>query len=268
MLPRREWSLLADGGFPLLQCKQKMTDWKQITARIRRARTSKDPAGQLSNLYQKTRDAMVAFELAKFFETSGQNADAAKWYSAAAERFRRADWKGKAQEAAVRLGGATGEVALEAEALPAGEFALTPPPVSMPEPDLAFEQNPEALESSMAISSEIQQATESSMNNPAPSVLERKGRRRGRRGGRNRGKGSAGREAAADPNQQPTDAPVKRGALPSALFLEPTAPIPPRVTHSRAIPSLPVEPIGEPGGPSVKGRYGEPELASRSYSCA
>jgi hypothetical protein len=43
-----------------------MTDWKQITARIRRARTSKDPAGQLSNLYQKTRDAMVAFELAKF----------------------------------------------------------------------------------------------------------------------------------------------------------------------------------------------------------
>src|SRR5213080_3002573 len=79
-----------------------MTDWKQITARIRRARTSKDPAGQLSNLFQKTRDAMVAFELAKYFESSGQNADAAKWYSAAAERFRRADWKTKAQEAAVR----------------------------------------------------------------------------------------------------------------------------------------------------------------------
>src|SRR5437660_5037541 len=86
--------------------KQEMTDWKQITARIRRARTSKDPAGQLSNLFQKTRDAMVAFELAKYFESSGQNADAAKWYSAAAQRFRRADWKTKAQEAAVRLGGA------------------------------------------------------------------------------------------------------------------------------------------------------------------
>src|SRR5437016_6319870 len=95
-----------------------MTDWKQITARIRRARTSKDPAGQLSNLYQKTRDAMVAFELAKFFETSGQNADAAKWYSAAAERFRRSDWKVKAQEAAVRLGGAPGEIPLEAGAPP------------------------------------------------------------------------------------------------------------------------------------------------------
>ena len=81
-----------------------MADWKQITARIRRARTGKDPVGQLSNLYEKTRDAMVAFELARYFETSDQNPEAAKWYLAAAERFRRADWKTKAQEAAVRLG--------------------------------------------------------------------------------------------------------------------------------------------------------------------
>src|SRR5437764_13182257 len=93
----------------------KMTDWKQITARIRRARTGKDPAGQLSNLYQKTRDAMVAFELARHFETSGQNGEAAKWYSTAAERFRRADWKTKAREAAERLGGAP-ETALAAAA--------------------------------------------------------------------------------------------------------------------------------------------------------
>ena len=84
-----------------------MADWKQITARIRRARTSKDPAVQLSALYEKTHDAMAAFELAKFFETTGVNADAAKWYGVAAERFRRADWKVKAQEAAVRLGGGT-----------------------------------------------------------------------------------------------------------------------------------------------------------------
>src|SRR5260370_2549698 len=118
-----------------------MTDWKQITARIRRARISKDPAGQLSNLFQKTRDAMVAFELAKFFETSGQNADAAKWYSAAAERFRRTDWKIKAQEAAVRLGGAAGEIPLEAGAPPAGEFSLTPPPGFAPEPGLPFRQD-------------------------------------------------------------------------------------------------------------------------------
>src|SRR5467141_4429688 len=235
-----------------------MTDWKQITAR-----TSKDPAGQLSNLYQKTRDAMVAFELAKFFETSGQNADAAKWYSAAAERFRRSDWKVKAQEAAVRLGGAPGEIPLEAGAPPSDEFSLTPPPLSTPEPGLPFEQNPEALESSVAVTSEIQQAAESSVNTPASSELERKGRRRGRRGGRNRRKSSNGKEAAGAPGQHSTEAPMPRRGLPPAVFDESAEPTPPRMTHSRAIPSLPVEPIGEPGGTSVKGRYGDPGLSSR-----
>ncbi len=240
-----------------------MTDWKQITARIRRARTSKDPAGQLSNLYQKTRDAMVAFELAKFFETSGQNADAAKWYSAAAERFRRADWKIKAQEAAVRLGGTAGELPLEAAAQPTGEFALTPPPVLTPDPSLPFEQNAEALESSVAVSSEIQQAAEGSGSAPISAELERKGHRRGRRGGRNRRKGGIPREAASAPSQHSQEAPAPRRGLPPTVFADTAEPTLPRVTQSRAIPSLPVEPIGEPGGPSVKGRYGDPGLSSR-----
>ena len=241
-----------------------MTDWKQITARIRRARTSKDPAGQLSNLYQKTRDAMVAFELAKYFETSGQNADAAKWYSAAAERFRRADWKIKAQEAAVRLGGAPGELPLEAGAPPTGEFALTPPADETPEPSLPFEQNPEALESSVAVSSEIQQATESSATAPVAAEPERKSRRRGRRGGRNRRKGGVVKVAGSGAGQQSPEVPsAPRRGLPAAVFEDSAEPTPPRVTHSRAIPSLPVEPIGDPGGPSVKGRYGDPGLSSR-----
>src|SRR5215831_6603389 len=81
-----------------------MADWKQITARIRRARTGKDPAGQLTNLFSKTRDAMVAFELARYLESIGNPGDAGRWYLTAAERFRRADWKTKAQEAATRLG--------------------------------------------------------------------------------------------------------------------------------------------------------------------
>ncbi|OLD81088.1 MAG: hypothetical protein AUG46_05095 [Acidobacteria bacterium 13_1_20CM_3_58_11] len=241
-----------------------MTDWKQITARIRRARTSKDPAGQLSNLYQKTRDAMVAFELAKFFETSGQNADAAKWYSAAAERFRRSDWKVKAQEAAVRLGGAPGEIPLEAGTPPTVEFALTPSPDPTPEPDLPFEQNPEALESSVAVTSEIQQAVEGSLNTPPSSGPERKSRRRGRRGGRNRRKSNTGKEAVVASGQHATEAPAPRRGLPPAAFEEESAePTLPRMTHSHAIPSLPIEPIGEPGAASVKGRYGDPGLSSR-----
>src|ERR1700747_870117 len=107
-----------------------MADWKQITARIRRARTGKDPATQLSNLYQKTRDAMVAFELAKFFEAAGQNGEASKWYSTAAERFRRADWKTKAQEAAVRLGG---EVSTEETVTPSDDLQDSSPVLSVPE---------------------------------------------------------------------------------------------------------------------------------------
>jgi hypothetical protein len=108
-----------------------MADWKQITARIRRARTGKDPVGQLSGLYEKTRDAMVAFELARYFETAGQNPEAAKWYLAAAERFRRADWKTKAQEAAARLGA---EAVAVDPAHSSDDLVGTPLPVADPEP--------------------------------------------------------------------------------------------------------------------------------------
>jgi len=239
-----------------------MADWKQITARIRRARTSKDPAGQLSNLYEKTRDAMVAFELAKHFETSGQTADAAKWYAAAAERFRRSDWKTKAQEAAVRLGGTPGETSPEA-AQPGGEFALTPPPVTAPEPELPFEENAEALESAVAVSSKVQQATESEGEAPAAAEADRTRRRRGRRGGRNRRKGAPAKETATAPVQRrPEMAPATRGAS-SREIQAAEEPAPPRVTHSRAMPTLPIEAVGEPGGASVKGRYGDPGLSSR-----
>src|ERR1700738_1963195 len=122
---------------------QSMADWKQITARIRRARTGKDPAAQLSNLYEKTQDAMVAFELARHFETASENAEAAKWYSTAAARFRRADWKTKAQEAAIRLGGdapATEGVSTF------DDLQLTPPVLSVPEPGLPFEETATTFE--------------------------------------------------------------------------------------------------------------------------
>src|SRR5215469_9463715 len=161
-----------------------MADWKQITARIRRARTGKDPVGQLANLYQKTSDAMVAFELAKVFESSGQNSDAAKWYSTAATKFRRAEWKNKAQEAATRLGGGSAEEVAEGSAPPDGEFHLVPPEPAPEEKELPFEKNPEALESAVAVTSEIQEATKEEANGP----LEKAGSRRRRGCG-----GSSGR---------------------------------------------------------------------------
>ena len=70
-----------------------MADWRQIQARIRKAKASSAPAEQLAELYERTRDAMVAFELASWYEKAGENSDAVKWYTAAAERFRRAQWR-------------------------------------------------------------------------------------------------------------------------------------------------------------------------------
>src|SRR3984893_13535995 len=80
-----------------------VSDWRQIQARIRKARTSADPPGQLAALYERTRDAMVAFELAQIHEKTGAHSEAARWYTAAAERFRRAQWKQKAEEALTSL---------------------------------------------------------------------------------------------------------------------------------------------------------------------
>src|ERR1700693_206609 len=81
-----------------------VSDWRQIQARIRKARTSADPPGQLSALYERTHDAMVAFELAQLFEKAGTTPEAVRWFTTAAERFRRPQWKQKAEEGLVRLG--------------------------------------------------------------------------------------------------------------------------------------------------------------------
>ncbi len=238
-----------------------MADWKQITARIRRARTGKDPVGQLSNLYEKTRDAMVAFELARYFETSGQNPEAAKWYLAAAERFRRADWKTKAQEAAVRLGA---EVSAADTVHASGDFMLTRPVAESeptPSTEEVFVASP-AHDSSDAPESEAAGVSVAPAAESADSP-DKKRRRRGRRGGRNRRKGEAPKGPATATASRSTEAVAPTKGLPSRVFDEPAEPSRSRIVESRAIPSLPVEPIGEPGGPSVRGRSGDPGLSSR-----
>ena len=47
---------------------------------------------------------MVAWEIGAVEEKGGRLEQAAKWYAAAAQRFRRAEWKKKAEEALARLG--------------------------------------------------------------------------------------------------------------------------------------------------------------------
>jgi hypothetical protein len=211
-----------------------MADWKQITARIRRARTGKDPAGQLTNLFSKTRDAMVAFELARYFETSGNTADAGRWYLTAAERFRRADWKTKAQESATRLGATepaeipalsprTKTEATAAEVL--GE-AASPAEEAPAEPSIA-----EQLKSA-----------------PAPAQASRRPQdsrqRRGRRGGH---------EARRNEPQRRSDS--ARAASSGGITEVPSAPS----VEPAAVASAPEL----PAAPSLRGRYGDPGLSSR-----
>jgi len=80
-------------------------NWKQVQARIRKARTGADAPAKLEQLFLKTRDGMVAFELAKVHEEGQRESDALDWYRKAFERFRRDEWRNKAAEAITRLGG-------------------------------------------------------------------------------------------------------------------------------------------------------------------
>ena len=233
-----------------------MADWKQITARIRRARTGKDPAGQLSTLFEKTRDAMVAFELARFFETSGQNSDAAKWYIAAAERFRRADWKAKAQEAAVRLGA---EVAAATASESSTDLEVATPivePESSPSAGTEEAAAVDASGESLAVPEPA--ATSSALAADPP---QRDGKRRRRRGGRNRNR--AGSRAASSTSRLSGAAPPASEVLRSGAGEAPTETESRRLAHPRAIPTLPVEPASESAVAGVRGRSGDPGLSSR-----
>ena len=231
-----------------------MAAWKQITARIRRAKGSKDPAGQLCNLFQKTRDAMVAFELARHLETVNLPDDAVKWYAISWQRFRRGDWKTKSEECISRLGGT---LPAEGEVLPVPEV----PRSAATESSLA-EDSSETVESSGApVDAQPSDASASDEDSPeaAPgstdSEAPKRGRRRGRRGGRNR------RKAPAPSSATPA---VRHPAQPTSSAPSTLVEIaPPRVVDSRSIPRLPVEPAAEISGPGVKGRFGDPGLSSR-----
>ena len=223
-----------------------MADWKQITARIRRARTGKDPAGQLTNLFTKTRDAMVAFELARYLESTGNSADAGRWYLTAAERFRRSDWKTKAQESATRLG--------------ATEPAEIPAAVTKPEETQAATESQSAAEQGSGQSlPEMEEAPatpqeeQPTNRNPAPSG-HRSRHRRGRRGqdahrsSRRGDHGSGQRDSRHTPSRTTIPVAPPEENAPTAIE-----------RPSRAS----FEESAEISVPSLRGRYGDPGLASR-----
>jgi hypothetical protein len=226
----------------LLEFMLCMADWKQITARIRRARTGKDPAGQLANLFSKTRDAMVAFELARYFESIGNTADAGRWYLTAAERFRRADWKTKAQESATRLG------ATEPAEIPA------PLPRIQKKEEAVAETATESLPNELL--GAVPTGADRHIETPASSPRREQsspatGRpRRGRRGGRDSRSSRPFSGHAAPRGEAPARTSSSRTSADAHL---------PRAAES----DLPEAALEVPVAPSLRGRSGDPGLSSR-----
>jgi hypothetical protein len=253
-----------------------MTDWRQIQARIRKAKNSPDAHTKLSELFQRTRDGMVAWELGVIEEKADRMSEAIKWYTVAAERFRRSEWKKKAEEALVRLGAPLPVAATQpvTDAVHADEDSPTVAAQDAKEAPLplAYGEIPE---------SESDDA-ESSLREPGNSAdaavsgdPAKKKRRRGRRGGRGRRR----KDVAAAPGL-PTQAFAESAESQSAKA-ESAKPLPfrqpePRPAASerparveRHIPE-PARPVlAEPAPPQLPsertahGRAGDPALASR-----
>jgi hypothetical protein len=240
-----------------------MADWRQIQARIRKAKTSSDPSAKLSELYQRTRDAMVAWELGAIEEKAGRTDETVKWYTIAAQRFRRADWKKKAEEALARLG-----VALPL-AEPAAKSAAAEQHADEAPEEVHSDLRPVAAAPALGEIIEDESGAEISPQQSAVSESvegEKKKRRRGRRGGRGRRR----KGAAAAPS------------LPTQAFVEPSAPTAParevRASASQTIvserrperrdPPRHIERVEQavpqlPSERTAHGRAGDPALASR-----
>jgi hypothetical protein len=274
-----------------------MADWRQIQARIRKAKNSADAKIKLSELYQRTRDAMVAWELGTVDEKAERNEDAVKWYTIAAERFRRADWKKKAEEALGRLGapipvaGAkpSPEPVFAAAAITETESSHGADGTSDSEesqPRLALGEIPEDSVDYAGDAIEVEvvhlsDATPPSGAGPIDSDADgKKKRRRGRRGGRGRRR----KGAPAAPGL-PSQAFAESGATHAPSSAAPQARVPsPRFQPSRPAPTDAYERVSaaaipqpepeyashaEPAAPmlpserTAHGRAGDPALASR-----
>jgi hypothetical protein len=260
-----------------------MADWRQIQARIRKAKNSPEASAKLSELYQRTRDAMVAWELGAVEEKAGRNEEAGKWYTIAAQRFRRADWKKKAEEALTRLGIEIPAASTETSATAQISFPSESSSESRPETTDESEEAPARMPLALGEipDDEADEASESAPVSSAASggaaeagTPEKKKRRRGRRGGRGRRrKGAAG--APGLPAQAFAESAESRPARPEppprpALERRPVEAPAADYAAARSARTAPAErpapaELPAPQLPSERAAHGrgEPALASR-----
>jgi hypothetical protein len=249
-----------------------VSDWRQIQARIRKARTSADPPGQLSALYERTHDAMVAFELAQLHEKAGTNSEAVRWFTTAAERFRRPQWKQKAEEGLVRLGAPIPVTPAAIADVTVSE--TTGDPVTRLEPIIAefSEEQPNETEQEM---NEGEQETVFEQPPAAASAAgqtseigpDHRRRRRGRRGGRGRHKGvRTSAPASATPAAPPVPPSMFDRVTEPRTFPAARSAAPVEFAESRAREPEPAhgyENAAAGSSLSSRVRSGDPALSSR-----
>ncbi len=246
---------------------------------------------------------MVSWELAAIEEKAEHTEEAIRWYTVSAERFRRADWKKKAEEALTRLGApipAAGDKSASKSAEAAHEDSGEPNGNVDPEtakPRLAVGEIPEdesdsedsdasAEDSADEGTAEAGATTEgASANGAADNGQGKKKRRRGRRGGRGRrrkGGPDAGTNLPSAAFAENRPAPAPAAAAPASHEPRPASPRRDEAPNFRSEPgdrrpsayaaehdharhSQPHE-TAVPMLPSERiahGRAGDPALASR-----
>ena len=168
---------------------------------------------------------MVAFELAQLHEKAGTVPEAVRWFTTAAERFRRPQWKQKAEEGLVRLGAPVPVAPAVIPGVTVSETTIET--VTKLEPIIAefSDDQPDENEQEMTEGTQEavfeQPATEGGI---APATQapgtgpDRRRRRRGRRGGRGRHKGVRTAVPGANP---------ATGASASAVAVPAAPPAPP-----------------------------------------
>jgi hypothetical protein len=257
-----------------------MADWRQIQARIRKAKNSPDAPAKLNELFQRTRDGMVAWEIGAIEEKADHREEAGRWYTIAAQRFRRADWRKKAEEALTRLG-------MEIPAPTASNVATAHPAAESradahdQEPRESGDEADEVDGNRMPLalgeipeSDEEDDAAPEVSSAPVPAgdnAAGKRKRRRGRRGGRGRRRKGAA-PATGLPAQafaQSGEAQTARPAIPQLVTPAFERPEPERVTAAEAAPVAYERPARAeaplPQLPSERAAHGrgDPALASR-----
>jgi hypothetical protein len=146
-------------------------------------------------MYERTHDAMVAFELAQLHEKGGDTTEAVRWFTTAAERFRRPQWKQKAEEALVRLGAPIPTQTVGTAVIAVSES--TAEPVTRPEPIISEFSDEQPNENEEVMSEGQEESVfeqppvaAAPAAQPAEAGSDHRRRRRGRRGGRGRHKGT------------------------------------------------------------------------------